>query len=308
MISNGERVILGEGALAAMPDAALNLAGVYAKLRDDIAHGTAAAPGFGHAAQLTRVMEGALRSSVEGAVYQRRRVVGMKRVALLTAALLALVSAAPAPARMRLYTLDCGRIDFTNMANYADTGDHDGAHGAMPVTCFLIRHGADWMLSDAGLGDEIADSPGGREVLGMHFHVPRTLASKLAKFGPKPDDIRYIGLSHLHADHSGNAALFPHATFLVSPTELAWASATPRRYARLHRTRQGARGAYPRARRRPACRRRVQPDAALPRLSGLISPAAQAATGVAAMSLSGRAASASSFGSTARPSSALPAT
>ncbi|UAJ10578.1 N-acyl homoserine lactonase family protein [Polymorphobacter megasporae] len=113
------------------------------------------------------------------------------------------------------------------MANFADTGDHDGEHGAMPVTCFLIRHGADWMLWDAGLGDEIAASPAGREMVGLHFRVPVTLASQLAELNLKPDDIRYVGLSHLHADHSGNAALFPHAIFLVSPTELAWASGTP---------------------------------------------------------------------------------
>ena len=153
----------------------------------------------------------------------------MSRLASLAAALLplALVGAVAPPTDIRVYTLDCGRIDFTDMANFADTGDHDGEHGAMPVPCFLIRHGADWMLWDAGLGDEIAASPGGREMVGLHFRVPRTLSSQLAALKLKPDDIRYFGLSHLHADHSGNAALFPHATFLVSPDELAWASRSP---------------------------------------------------------------------------------
>ena len=153
----------------------------------------------------------------------------MKRLAYIAAASLSLslVGAAPAPTELRLYTLDCGRIDFADMANFADTGDHDGEHGAMPVTCFLIRHGTDWMLWDAGLGDEIAASPGGREMAGLHFRVPRTLASQLAELKLRPIDIRYVGLSHLHADHSGNAALFPQTTFLVSPTELAWASGSP---------------------------------------------------------------------------------
>lgn len=153
----------------------------------------------------------------------------MMRFLTFVAALLpvSVAAAAPAPIDVRLYTLDCGRIDFTDMANFADTGDHDGEHGAMPVTCFLIRHGTDWMLWDAGLGDEIAASPGGREMVGLHFRVPRTLASQLTELKLKPDDIRYVGLSHLHADHSGNAALFPHATFLVSPTELAWAATSP---------------------------------------------------------------------------------
>jgi len=127
----------------------------------------------------------------------------------------------------RLYTLDCGRIDFTDMHVFSDTGDHDGEKGIMPVTCFLIQHGTDWMLWDAGLGDEIAKSPEGEIKVGLHFRVPKTLASQLAELGLKPDDIKYVGLSHLHADHSGNARLFPNATFLVSPAELAWASQVP---------------------------------------------------------------------------------
>lgn len=128
---------------------------------------------------------------------------------------------------VRLYTLDCGRIDFTDMHVFSDTGEHDGEKGVMPVTCFLIRHGKDWMLWDAGLGDEIAASPQGQVKVGLHFRVPRTLASQLTELGLRPDDIKYVGLSHLHADHSGNARLFPHATFLVSPAELAWARQTP---------------------------------------------------------------------------------
>ena len=51
--------------------------------------------------------------------------------------------------------------------------------------------------------------------------------SQLADLNLKPDDIHYVGLSHLHADHSGNAALFPRATFFVSPLELAWARSVP---------------------------------------------------------------------------------
>lgn len=154
----------------------------------------------------------------------------MKNVLLLALSVLALSAAAPAApvrAEIRLYTLDCGRIDFADMANFSDTGDHDGESGAMPVPCFLIRHGADWMLWDAGLGDEIASAPAGRMIVGLHFRVPRTLSSQLAELNLTPDDIRYVGLSHLHADHSGNAALFPHATFLVSPLELTWASGRP---------------------------------------------------------------------------------
>ncbi len=149
------------------------------------------------------------------------------RFAIATALLLpALAPAQPAIA-LRLYTLDCGRIDFTDMNVFSDTGEHDGEKGVMPVSCFLIQHGTEWLLWDAGLGDEIAERPEGQTMVGLHFRVPRTLVSQLSELGLKPDDIRYVGLSHLHADHSGNARLFPNSTFLISPVELAWAAGTP---------------------------------------------------------------------------------
>ena len=131
------------------------------------------------------------------------------------------------PSELRMYTLDCGRIDFADETVFADTGEHDGERGVMPVSCFLIRHGNEWLLWDAGLGDEIAASPECRTVVSLHFRVPRTLQAQLTSLGLRPDDLRYVALSHLHADHSGNVALFPHATFLISPRELAWASADP---------------------------------------------------------------------------------
>lgn len=55
-----------EGELAAMPDAAANVAGVYAALRDDIARGTSTVAGFGHAVKLTRLVTDLLSSSCKG--------------------------------------------------------------------------------------------------------------------------------------------------------------------------------------------------------------------------------------------------
>ena len=147
--------------------------------------------------------------------------------ALLLAAALVIAPAHAKSPSLRLYTVDCGRIDFEDEKVFSDTGEHDGEKGVMPVSCFLIRHDNEWMLWDAGLGDEIAASPDGRTVVGLHFRVLRTLAAQLASLGLQPSDIRYVGLSHLHADHSGNVGLFSRATFLLSPKDLAWASTKP---------------------------------------------------------------------------------
>jgi predicted dehydrogenase len=62
---DGERVATDDAATASMPDAAVNVAGIYASLRDDIVAGTRTAPGFGHAARLTRMIDAVLRSSAD---------------------------------------------------------------------------------------------------------------------------------------------------------------------------------------------------------------------------------------------------
>ena len=55
-----------EGELAAIPDEASNVSGVYAALRDDVAAGTATATGFDHAVALTRLITDLLTSSRTG--------------------------------------------------------------------------------------------------------------------------------------------------------------------------------------------------------------------------------------------------
>ena len=61
---------VGEGELADMPDAAANVAGVYAALRDDIAGGAYTVTGFDHAVRLTRMIGDLLASSDSGARVQ----------------------------------------------------------------------------------------------------------------------------------------------------------------------------------------------------------------------------------------------
>jgi predicted dehydrogenase len=61
---NHEPVDAGE--TAPMPDAAVNVAGLYACFRDDINRGTNAVAGFEHAVRLARLVEDLLASSKEG--------------------------------------------------------------------------------------------------------------------------------------------------------------------------------------------------------------------------------------------------
>jgi glyoxylase-like metal-dependent hydrolase (beta-lactamase superfamily II) len=47
---------------------------------------------------------------------------------------------------------------------------------------------------------------------------------QLANIGYKPDDIKYVIMSHMHLDHAGGMPLFPKSTFIVRKSELraAW--------------------------------------------------------------------------------------
>jgi N-acyl homoserine lactone hydrolase len=51
------------------------------------------------------------------------------------------------------------------------------------------------------------------------FRVPRTLRGQLAEIGVSPEQVDYLGLSHLHIDHVGNVGLFPGGTVLLQRAE-----------------------------------------------------------------------------------------
>ena len=127
----------------------------------------------------------------------------------------------------RFYTLDCGLTEFPDAAVFSDTGEYDGEPIALPTPCYLIKHGEDWLLWDTGNGDKLAAMPDGESAFGGRFTMRRTLASQLAELGLKPDDIRFVAVSHLHRDHTGNIPLFPKATFLIARSELAWVRGKP---------------------------------------------------------------------------------
>lgn len=131
------------------------------------------------------------------------------------------------PVPIQVYALNGGHLNFKDMGLFYDTGEHSGEPGEMTVPCYLIHHGKDWLLWDTGNGDRMVTEKNGEDKLGIHFSATKSLVSQLAQLSLKPDDIKYVALSHLHPDHSGNISLFPHAEFLVSTKEVTWAMSEP---------------------------------------------------------------------------------
>ena len=122
----------------------------------------------------------------------------------------------------RLYVMDCGHnaaLDQSRWSPGIDVGKPIG----LSDNCYLIRHGAQWLLWDTGYPDAVADKPL-VSPLGTATRA-RTLVSQLADVGVKPADIQWVAVSHTHGDHVGNVDLFPQATLLIQNAELEWAFA-----------------------------------------------------------------------------------
>jgi N-acyl homoserine lactone hydrolase len=154
--------------------------------------------------------------------------IGRAACAILPFLLLAfaiLVHAPDAAPDVRLYVLDCGRLDIHDLRMFDDSGASDGKSGTMSVPCFLIRHPKGTLLWDTGLGDAIADHPGGTELApGIRATVRVRLVDQLRTLGLRPADIDYLAFSHWHEDHTGNANLFGKATWILQRRELVAAT------------------------------------------------------------------------------------
>lgn len=118
------------------------------------------------------------------------------------------VSQTPA---LQLWRLDCGSIDIDNLGDYSDTGLFSGQKETFVASCYLIRNGDRYLLWDTGLDGSMAGKPKDAEG-GL---LKERIGTQLARIGVKPEAISFVGLSHYHFDHTGQAADFPAATLLI---------------------------------------------------------------------------------------------
>jgi glyoxylase-like metal-dependent hydrolase (beta-lactamase superfamily II) len=127
----------------------------------------------------------------------------------------------------RLYVLNCGEGVAGDISRWSP-GVNEGKSMDFVDNCYLIRHGGVWMLWDTGVSDAIAAMPNGlapADPRMTHWKRPKTLASQLQQIGVKPDDVKFLAVSHTHPDHIGNVELFPKAMLLVQKTEYEWPGA-----------------------------------------------------------------------------------
>jgi glyoxylase-like metal-dependent hydrolase (beta-lactamase superfamily II) len=101
---------------------------------------------------------------------------------------------------------DCGTPQAPTEVNqrFSDTWAHPGLKVQFTYSCYLIKHGEEYLLWDTG-----------QPMNGAAVAPKTSLTDQLAKLNLKPEQIKYVGISHYHGDHTGQVASFPNATLLI---------------------------------------------------------------------------------------------
>lgn len=103
--------------------------------------------------------------------------------------------------------------DLTLMS---DSGAYKGRSYDIVVSCYLIKHGDDWLLWDTGLSKDFL---GGVTSGSLKMELTTTLVEQLEALGLSPSDIDIVALSHAHFDHAGQTGDFPEATLVLQRSE-----------------------------------------------------------------------------------------
>jgi len=119
--------------------------------------------------------------------------------------------AAPAQAAdMALTRLDCGTPQAPIAVNqrFSDISAYPELSLQFVYSCYLVKHGDDYLLWDTG-----------HAMTAPNVAPKESVVDQLAKLNLKPEQIKYVGISHYHADHTGQVASFPGATLLIGARE-----------------------------------------------------------------------------------------
>ncbi len=137
-------------------------------------------------------------------------------------ALAASVQQGAAPAKVTMTRLDCGSSkEPRDIAAFSDTHAWDGVKKALVASCYLVRHGDEYLLWDTGYPASNKGDPKSNTAM------PATILDQLKMLGVDPAAIKRVGISHYHGDHTGQARDFPTATLVIGAGDWAALTATP---------------------------------------------------------------------------------
>jgi len=131
---------------------------------------------------------------------------------------LLLLSACSKSPNLTLHVFECGQVQVHDISLFSP-GVDEGKEKFLTNSCYLIQHDKGTMIWDTGLPDALAgqqaEAFGGK----LTLSVNKTLKGQLDEIGVDPSAIQYMGISHFHGDHTGNANLFNNAKLLIQQAE-----------------------------------------------------------------------------------------
>src|SRR5271156_5996312 len=127
----------------------------------------------------------------------------MKRIlALLAVGVCAIVIAGSAQAApdVSVKRIECGTAQPPIPVNprFSDTFSYGDLKLQFVYSCYLVKHSDQYLLWDTG---HAMTTPKGAPKV--------SIVDKRASTGVKPEQISFVGISHYHADHTGQVASFP---------------------------------------------------------------------------------------------------
>jgi glyoxylase-like metal-dependent hydrolase (beta-lactamase superfamily II) len=139
----------------------------------------------------------------------------------------AAMSASSEPAgSVKLWRIDCGDMRANDLNAFSDTNAYTGKKMRIVASCYLIKHGEQYMLWDTGLPAATKGAPlNDKDTFSVT--LAKTLPEQLDQIGVTPDDISIVGISHYHFDHIGQLASFPKAKLLIGAADWAAMKASP---------------------------------------------------------------------------------
>ena len=127
---------------------------------------------------------------------------------------------AATPVRPSIVRLDCGAATVKDFDTFfSDTHEYPVGPRNIVGSCYLIRHGNEILLWDTGFPAALKGKSS--DMGGLVARLDKTIPEQLAELGLKPANISIVGISHMHGDHTGQAADFPNAKLLIGKKDFA---------------------------------------------------------------------------------------
>jgi N-acyl homoserine lactone hydrolase len=116
------------------------------------------------------------------------------------------VQGAQAAPDVSVARIECGTPQAPTAVNprFSDTFSYGDLKLQFVYSCYLIKHDDQYLLWDTG-----------HAMTAPNVAPKVSIVDQLSQINVKPEQITYVGISHYHADHTGQVGSFPKATLLI---------------------------------------------------------------------------------------------